>query len=90
MQSVAVHLVMRSPAPQEGPTRPDEDRVSNGIVLEIIVKKGSFYIAQYLVRWTAQSASHFLPSLTDRPVHSDTFLGFSGKHSSQAAITRQD
>ena len=28
--------------------------------------KGSFYIAQYPVRWTAQSASHFLPSLTDR------------------------
>ena len=28
-------------------------------------KKGSFYIAQYPVRWTAQSASHFLPSLTD-------------------------
>ena len=39
--------------------------------------KGSFYIAQYPVRWTAQSAS-------------DTVLGFSGKHSSQAAITRQD
>ena len=28
-------------------------------------KKSSFYIAQYPVRWTAQSASHFLPSLTD-------------------------
>ena len=28
-------------------------------------KKVSFYIAQYPVRWTAQSASHFLPSLTD-------------------------
>ena len=27
--------------------------------------KGSFYIAQYPVRWTAQSASHLLPSLTD-------------------------
>ena len=28
--------------------------------------KGSFFnIAQYPVRWTAQSASHFLPSLTD-------------------------
>ena len=24
--------------------------------------KGSFYIAQYPVRWTAQSALHFLPS----------------------------
>ena len=30
-------------------------------------KKGkcSFYTAQYPVRWTAQSALHFLPSLTD-------------------------
>ena len=27
--------------------------------------KGSFYIAQYPVRWTAQSAVHFLPSLAD-------------------------
>ena len=26
----------------------------------------------------------------DSPVHSDTVLGFSGKHSSHAAITRQD
>ena len=31
----------------------------------LIKKKSSFYIAQYPVRWTAQSASHFLPSLTD-------------------------
>ena len=29
------------------------------------VKKVVFIIAQYPVRWTAQSASHFLPSLTD-------------------------
>ena len=37
-------------------------------MITIVVKKktkGSFYIAQYPVRWTAQSASHFLPSLTD-------------------------
>ena len=27
--------------------------------------KGSFYIAQYPVRWTARSALHCLPSLTD-------------------------
>ena len=27
--------------------------------------KGSFYIAQYPVRWTAQSSLHFLPSLAD-------------------------
>ena len=51
--------------------------------------RGSFYIAQYPVRWTAQSASHVF-AFPDRPVHSDTVLGFSGKHSSQAAITRQD
>ena len=36
------------------------------IFLKTVKKgKGSFYIAQYPVRWTAQSASHFLPSLTD-------------------------
>ena len=29
------------------------------------IKKGSSYIAQYPVRWTAQSALHLLPSLTD-------------------------
>ena len=51
--------------------------------------KGSFYIAQYPVRWTAQSALNTLFAFPDRPVHSDTVLGFSGKHSSQAAITRQ-
>ena len=34
------------------------------------VKKVCFYIAQYLVRWTAQSALHF--SSPGRPVHSDT------------------
>ena len=33
--------------------------------------KGSFYIAQYPVRWTAQSALHFF-ALPGRPVHSDT------------------
>ena len=36
--------------------------------------KGSFYMAQYPVRWTAQSALHFLASLAGRPVHSDTNL----------------
>ena len=34
--------------------------------------KGSFYIAKYPVRWTAQSALHFLPPLAGRPVHSNT------------------
>ena len=32
--------------------------------------KGSFYIAQYPVRWTAKSALHF--STPGRPVHPDT------------------
>ena len=32
---------------------------------------GSFYIVQYPVRWTAQSALHFF-ALPGRPVHSDT------------------
>ena len=27
--------------------------------------KGSFYIAQYSIRWTAQSASHIFPSVAD-------------------------
>ena len=48
--------------------------------------KGSFYIAQYPVRWTAQSASDFFPPMAD----SDTVLGFSGKHSSDSAITLED
>ncbi len=50
--------------------------------------KCSFYIAQYPVRWTAQSALHFCP-----PWQTCSFrhqLGFSGKHSSDAAITRKD
>ena len=42
---------------------------------EVRLKKVCFYIAQYPVRWTAQSALHFLPTLfalLGRPVHSDT------------------
>ena len=38
------------------------------------VKKGSFYIAQYPVRWTAKSALHFLPSMTDLFVPTPTRL----------------
>ena len=49
--------------------------------------KGSFYIAQYPVRWTAQGALHFLLSLADLFIPTPT--RFSGKPSSQAAITRQ-
>ena len=57
--------------------------------IDYVKGKGGFCIAQYPVRWNAQSASHFF--LPDRPVHSDTVLGFSGKHSSDAAaITRED
>ena len=45
-----------------------EGIINNICVLTIcwaIKGKGSFYIAQYPVRWTAQSALHFLPSLAD-------------------------
>ena len=38
---------------------------SSGVHLLKGKGKGSFYIALYPVRWTAQSALHFLPSLTD-------------------------
>ena len=38
--------------------------------------KVCFYIAQYPVRWTAQSALHF--SSTGRPVHSDTNSAYLG------------
>ena len=36
--------------------------------------KGSFYIAQYPVRWTAQFALHFLPSLTNLFIPTPTRL----------------
>ena len=36
--------------------------------------KGSFYIAQYPVRWTAQSALHFLPPLADLFIPTPTRL----------------
>ena len=36
--------------------------------------KGRFYIAQYPVRWTAQSALHFLPSLADLFIPTPTRL----------------
>ena len=46
------------------------------------------YIAQYPVRWTAQSASQF--SSPGRPVHEFRHqLSFSGKHSSHAAIAQR-
>ena len=40
----------------------------------ILVLKGSFYIAQYPVRWTAQSALHFLPPLADLFIPTPTQL----------------
>ena len=45
----------------------EDDKCQNTepMVIALDTKEGSFYIAQYPVRWTAQSASHFLPSLTD-------------------------
>ena len=36
--------------------------------------KGSFYIAQYPVRWTAESALHCLPSLADLFIPTPTRL----------------
>ena len=45
------------------------------------------YIVQYPVRCIAQSALHF--SSPGRPVHSDTVLGFSWKHSIHAAIAQR-
>ena len=36
--------------------------------------KGSFYIAQYPVHWTAQIALHFLPSLADLFIPTPTRL----------------
>ena len=38
------------------------------------LKKGSFYIAQFPVRWTAQSALHFLPPLADLLIPTPTRL----------------
>ena len=46
-----------------------------------------FYIAQYPVHWTTQSALHFIPWHTCSFRHQ---LYFSGKDSSVAAITRED
>ena len=48
--------------------------------------KVCFYIAQYPVRWTAQSALHVTPWQTWSLQHQ---LDFSGKHSSHAASTRE-
>ena len=47
------------------PPPPNSGSLSTSIRAEVKKGKGSFDIAQYQVRWTAQSASHFLPSLTD-------------------------
>ena len=45
-----------------------------------------FYIAQYPVRWTAQSALHFTPG---RPVHSDTNSTYLGSISNAAITARR-
>ena len=44
------------------------------LVILDVVKMVCFYIAQYPVRWTAQSASHLLPSLTDLFIPTPTRL----------------
>ena len=53
-----------------------EPLLKNLRILKIqdIKGKGSFYIAQYPVRWTAQSALHFLPSLADLFIPTPTRL----------------
>ena len=48
--------------------------------------KVCFYIAQYPVRWTAQSALHFTPW---QPCSFRHQLDFSGRHSSNATIRRE-
>ena len=49
--------------------------------------KVCFYMVQYPIRWTAQSALHFTSRQTCSFRHQ---LGFSGRHSSHAEITRED
>ena len=43
-------------------------------IMNDVKGKGSFYIAQDPVRWTAQSALHFLPPLTDLFIPTQTRL----------------
>ena len=52
------------------------------------LKKGSFYIAQYPVRWTAHSALHFFLPWQTCSFRCRHQPGFSGKHSSHADIRR--
>ena len=52
--------------------------------------KGSFFLYSAASSPLDRSKRFTLLAFPDRPVHSDIVLGFSGKHSSQAAITRQD
>ena len=59
-QSSHTDLLWKKPTSKKAPTR------QKG--------KGSFYIAQYPVRRTAQSALHFLPSLTDLLIPTPTRL----------------
>ena len=58
MQSVAVHLVPRSPTPQEGPTHPDEDRVSNRMVLEIIVDRANLIVRLVKITQARQNRTY--------------------------------
>ena len=70
---------VQSFAPPPPPGRPvysGTNSTSLGSILDTqqliakTINKGSFYIAQYPVRWTTQSASHF--SSPDSPLHSVT------------------
>ena len=50
-------------------------KIKLGDEIEVFKKgKGSFYIAQYPVHWTAQSALHVLPPLADLFIPTPTRL----------------
>ena len=67
MQSVSlmVHLVTKSPAPQEGPTRPDEDRMSNWTVLQIIVDRADFCVCLVQITQAREDRTYEYKCLRD-------------------------
>ena len=67
MQSVSltVHLVTKSPAAQEGPTRPDEDRVPNWTVLQIIVDRADFCVCHVQITQAREDRTYEYKCLRD-------------------------
>ena len=63
-------------------------KTTNESILDCIKKKSSFYIAQYPVRWTAQSA----PAITlEAPfIKTKTFLFWTRLHASMTVKERQE